>query len=484
MIRLRDVQKVYPTRHGPKLVLDGIGFDLEMGQRLGVLGRNGAGKSTMVRLISGAEKPTSGQIERDMSVSWPLAFGGAFQVMLTGVDNVRFISRIYEQDFERNLAFVEEFAELGPYLREPVRTYSSGMRARLAFAVSMIIEFDCFLIDEVGAVGDARFHERCNYELFEKRSDRAMVIISHDAGYIRNHCNRFAVLDQGKLSLFDDFDESYEFFANRIGLSQSAVATPEVKFTNRATALESRYRVAISDEQFLLHVRKGDWARDQKDFAGAAAAYAAALSLHPYERTFWAHRGSMLAEQGKFVEAEISYRTACAFGQPRGDVLEFIQFVMARQKASPDNYPIRELTQGPIFEQPPGYPDICLFSRLLWGHNQLDDQQVLHFMRTCETLDSLGESILLDDRATHRTAAPIAAPEERGRSDLFHVTDRHYLHGVCDLASVDYDNVNISDGVSLKADDPDLFAKLVAAGGFSDWKRLQHALQTLTASAH
>ena len=97
-----------------------------------------------------------------MSVSWPLAFGGAFQHNLTGVDNVRFISRIYEQDIEENLAFVEDFAELGQYLQEPVRTYSSGMRARLAFAISMIIEFDCFLIDEIGAVGDARFHDRCN----------------------------------------------------------------------------------------------------------------------------------------------------------------------------------------------------------------------------------------------------------------------------------------------------------------------------------
>ncbi|WP_336980708.1 ABC transporter ATP-binding protein [Altererythrobacter fulvus] len=217
MITLRDVRKIYQTRHGDKLVLNGIGFDLAKGERLGVLGRNGAGKSTMVRLISGAERQTSGSIERHMSVSWPLAFGGAFQHMLTGVDNVRFISRIYKQDFERNLAFVEDFAELGPYLREPVRTYSSGMRARLAFAISMIIEFDCFLIDEIGAVGDARFHERCDYELFEKRADRAMVIISHDAAYVRDHCTRFAVLHDAKLELYDDFEAAYADFKELIG---------------------------------------------------------------------------------------------------------------------------------------------------------------------------------------------------------------------------------------------------------------------------
>ena len=217
MMQVRDLRKVYRTRFDENLVLDGINFDLSMGERLGILGRNGAGKSTMIRLISGAERPTSGSVETSMSVSWPLAFGGAFQHQLTGLDNVAFISRIYEQDIERNVAFVEEFAELGTYLREPVITYSSGMRARLAFAISMIIEFDCFLIDEISAVGDARFHDRCNYELFEKRADRAMIIISHDAAYVRDHCNRWGVLHDGKLVLYDDFELAYADFKELIG---------------------------------------------------------------------------------------------------------------------------------------------------------------------------------------------------------------------------------------------------------------------------
>ncbi|MDJ0979102.1 MAG: ATP-binding cassette domain-containing protein [Erythrobacter sp.] len=217
MMRVRDLRKVYRTRFDDNLVLDGVSFDLAMGDRLGILGRNGAGKSTMIRLISGAERPTAGTIETSMSVSWPLAFGGAFQHQLTGFDNVAFISRVYRQDFERNIAFVEQFAELGPYLREPVMTYSSGMRARLAFAISMIIEFDCFLIDEISAVGDARFHDRCNYELFEKRGDRAMIIISHDAAYVRDHCNRWGVLHDGKLALYDDFEVAYADFKKLIG---------------------------------------------------------------------------------------------------------------------------------------------------------------------------------------------------------------------------------------------------------------------------
>ena len=186
------------------------------GERVGILGGNGAGKSTLIRLVSGAEFPTSGTIERGMSVSWPLAFGGAFQGSLTGFDNLRFVCRIYGIDPAKKLAFVEDFSELGNYLREPVKTYSSGMRARLAFAISMVIEFDCFLIDEIIAVGDTRFHQKCNYELFERRSDRAMIIVSHDASYIKEHCTRAAVLVNGQLFNLGSLDEAFEFYNNSL----------------------------------------------------------------------------------------------------------------------------------------------------------------------------------------------------------------------------------------------------------------------------
>jgi capsular polysaccharide transport system ATP-binding protein len=212
MIGLHEVNKTYPTRSGPVHVLRDINVAVERGERIGILGRNGAGKSTMIRIISGAELPTSGEIIRDMSVSWPLAFGGAFQGSLTGIDNLRFICRIYGRDPAECIDFVEDFSELGIYLREPIKSYSSGMRARLAFAISMVIEFDCFLIDEIIAVGDARFHEKCHRELFEKRGDRAMIIVSHDAGYIREHCNRAAVLSGGLLHHADTLDEAFDFY--------------------------------------------------------------------------------------------------------------------------------------------------------------------------------------------------------------------------------------------------------------------------------
>jgi ABC-type polysaccharide/polyol phosphate transport system ATPase subunit len=219
MIDVDHISKVYPTRSGDRTVLDDISFQLGHGEKLGILGRNGAGKSTLIRLVSGAERPTTGVITTTMSVSWPLAFGGAFQTSLTGVDNVRFISRIYNQDYRQNIDFVSDFTELGVYLREPVRSYSQGMRARLAFAISMIIEFDCYLIDEISAVGDAKFHEKCETELFYKRGDRAMLIISHDTEYVRRHCGKFAVLNNGNLTFYTDFDQAYEAHAHNLHIS-------------------------------------------------------------------------------------------------------------------------------------------------------------------------------------------------------------------------------------------------------------------------
>lgn len=212
MIRVHDVSMRYGTRFGPRTVLDKVNFALRRGENIGILGRNGAGKSTLIRLLAGAAQPTSGHIERRMRVSWPLAFGGAFQGHLTGLDNLKFISRVYGVDHRPLLPFVEEFTELGLYFREPVDHYSAGMKTRLAFALSMAIEFDCFLIDEVLVVGDKRFHDRCHDELFRKRRDRSFILVSHDANSIRRYCRRASVLHQGRLINFDSVDAAYNFY--------------------------------------------------------------------------------------------------------------------------------------------------------------------------------------------------------------------------------------------------------------------------------
>ena len=217
MINLTNVSKDYPTRSGPRRVLHNVNLTIAPGERVGILGRNGAGKSTLIRLISGAEPPTSGRIVRNMSVSWPLAFSGAFHSSLTGADNVRFICRIYGVDFRPRFEFVREFSELGIYLNEPVGTYSSGMKARLAFAISMTIDFDCYLIDEVMAVGDARFRARCKIELFEKRRDKAKLIVSHSHQSLKGNCDRFLLIEDGRVEEYEDFKEVYFRYKQLIG---------------------------------------------------------------------------------------------------------------------------------------------------------------------------------------------------------------------------------------------------------------------------
>lgn len=212
MLCVENVSKVYATRHGPRIVLNDISLKLAPGRNIGILGRNGAGKSTLIRLISGAERPTSGHIRRGMRVSWPLAFGGAFQPHLTGLDNLKFVCRVYGVDYRPLVPFVEEFTELGIYFREPVLHYSNGMLTRLAFALSMAIEFDCFLIDEAMVVGDVRFHERCHAELFQKRKDRAFILVTHEAHVIKLYCERAAVLHAGQLHSFPSVDAAYDFY--------------------------------------------------------------------------------------------------------------------------------------------------------------------------------------------------------------------------------------------------------------------------------
>ncbi len=215
MITLNNVSKIYDPRQDARTVLDGINLNITKGGKLGILGRNGAGKSTFIRLICGAELPTSGHIHRGISIisiSWRLAFGGAFQGSLSGLYKLRVICRLYGAPIEPAIYFVEDFSEQGSYLREPVKKYSSGMRERLAFAISIAVEFDCFLINEIVSVGDSRFHEKCHVELLERRNDRAMIVVSHHAYYIRAHCQHACVLAAGKLYSFELVEDAYTFY--------------------------------------------------------------------------------------------------------------------------------------------------------------------------------------------------------------------------------------------------------------------------------
>lgn len=206
--------KTYDTPTGPKKVLNDISFSVDRGQKMGVLGRNGAGKSTLVKIVGGVERPSRGAIKRGMSMSWPLAFGGGFEMAMTGLDNIRFIARLYNQPIRETIERVDDFAELGSNLLLPVRLYSSGMRARLAFALTLAIDFDCYLIDEVISVGDQRFHRKCHEALFVERKNAAMILVSHDMGIIREYCSFALVMKRGHGRVFDDLDLAISIYAS------------------------------------------------------------------------------------------------------------------------------------------------------------------------------------------------------------------------------------------------------------------------------
>jgi len=204
MITLEGVSKVYRTRSGRKTVLDNVNVTFESGYNFGVLGANGAGKSTLLRLIAGSEIPDFGVIRRYTRVSFPLGFGGTFHGALSGRENVAFIARIYGAGIREVLEYVENFSELGEYLHMPVNTYSAGMRARLAFATCLALDFELYLVDEVTEVGDQRFRQKCA-EAFRERMQRSdIILVTHNIHTLRQYCDRGAILANGELTIFDD----------------------------------------------------------------------------------------------------------------------------------------------------------------------------------------------------------------------------------------------------------------------------------------
>lgn len=212
MIRFENVTKVYRTLGQRRTILDRVSFTLRPGISYGIMGINGAGKSTTMRLIAGTEEPTRGRVHRGLRVSWPLGFAGGFHSKMTGRDNVIFVARIYGEDPRRVLDFVEDFSELGSYLDMPIGTYSSGMGARLAYGMSMAIPFDCYLIDETLAVGDARFAKRCHDVFTQRRKNADVILISHTMETIREYCSQAIILAGGQAIVYENADDAIEVY--------------------------------------------------------------------------------------------------------------------------------------------------------------------------------------------------------------------------------------------------------------------------------
>jgi len=212
MISLERVSKAYSLKDGQKrIIVDNLTMDFPHAN-IAILGRNGMGKSTLLRMLAGIEDPDEGQISRHLSVSWPIGFRGSFHGELTGLENVRFVARIYGQDTEYVIEYVKDFAELGEFFYAPVKTYSTGMGARLAFGLSMAVNFDCYLIDELLSVGDASFKEKSKRVFSEKLSNSKIIMVSHSMGDLREHCDCGIVVHDGNMTYYPDLDEAINLY--------------------------------------------------------------------------------------------------------------------------------------------------------------------------------------------------------------------------------------------------------------------------------
>ncbi|OJY28937.1 ABC transporter ATP-binding protein [Gemmobacter sp. LW-1] len=208
MIRFVNLCKSYSLGHSRKVIVDNLTLTLPPGKSLALLGRNGAGKSTLLRMVAGSIQPDSGRILSDGTISWPVGLGGSLHKEMTGAQNVRFLARVYGVDTEELEDFVADFAELGSHFHMPVRSYSSGMRSRLAFGASMGIRFDTYLVDEVTAVGDARFRKKSRTVFRDRMAQSGAILVAHDLNALRDYCDAGLILENGRLYVFDDLDEA------------------------------------------------------------------------------------------------------------------------------------------------------------------------------------------------------------------------------------------------------------------------------------
>lgn len=208
MIYLDNISKYYNSSIGKQYIFKNLTFEIPSQHNIGILGANGAGKSTLFRLIAGSEYPNEGEIKTDLSVSWPVALSSGIHPHMTGRENTRFIGRINGvADLDAYEQRVKAFAELGQKYDLPVRYYSSGMKPRLAFACSVAIDFDVYLIDEVTSVGDAKFRAKAKAALTERSENASVIMVSHEMDEIRQFCDSAIVLDKGKLTFFNDLEE-------------------------------------------------------------------------------------------------------------------------------------------------------------------------------------------------------------------------------------------------------------------------------------
>jgi capsular polysaccharide transport system ATP-binding protein len=212
MIQAENISKEFNLKNGVNVVLQDVNLSILKGEKIGIIGNNGSGKSTLIRILAGIIPPDQGTVKKQMTVSWPVGYVGGFQNNITGIDNIKFISKIYGADYKKVLNFVKNFSDLDEFLDEPLHIYSSGMKARLNFSLMMGIDFDCYLIDELLNVGDADFRLKCNNEIFKKRHNKAIIIASHNDQIIKRYCTKAYVIFNNTLCPFNNTEDALKFY--------------------------------------------------------------------------------------------------------------------------------------------------------------------------------------------------------------------------------------------------------------------------------
>ena len=216
MIQVNDVYKRYRTDHGPgKWILQGVSITIPPKTNVGLIGRNGAGKSTLLRLIGGIDQPTRGSVLRNSRVSWPLGLAGGLQGSLSGRQNAKFVCRIHghDHDLAEKLEFIKGYSEIGESFEDPIKTYSSGMRARLTFAISLAFDFDVYLSDELTAVGDEAFRKKAQATFKELAKKSGLIMVTHSPGILKEFCQVGVWLHEGRAYWFDNVEEALKNYS-------------------------------------------------------------------------------------------------------------------------------------------------------------------------------------------------------------------------------------------------------------------------------
>ena len=234
MIKVKNLTKSFFYQGRKTTIFRDLNFTISTGESIAILGANGAGKSTLLRILGGIDLPDSGTIESDVSLSWPVGLVGGFQGSLTGRENVIFVSRIYadKREVADKVRYVEDFAELGVYFDRPFKTYSSGMRSRVTFGLSMAFNFDVYLIDEVTAAGDQRFREKSKKILLDRRRTSDFLMVDHNLWGLKLHCDRAFILHGGKIEEYTDLDEAVVIHTEQLLAAPAVRGLPDESESN------------------------------------------------------------------------------------------------------------------------------------------------------------------------------------------------------------------------------------------------------------